>query len=94
MKTKKRAPAHLGEAIAACVKELRAKRGMTQADIVRATGLERSYISCLEAGRITHPRISTVYKVASAFKMRLSDFIAHCEKQHAGFPLCSSDKDK
>ncbi len=54
---------------------------MTQGDIVRATGLERGYVSNLESGKIRHPRIETVAKVASAFGMRLSEFITYWEEQ-------------
>jgi transcriptional regulator with XRE-family HTH domain len=85
MEAKLRIPANPGKALAVCMKELRAKKGMTQGDIVRATGLERSYVSNLEAGKIKHPRIYTVDKIAMAFGMKLSDLIIYCEKIHAGF---------
>jgi transcriptional regulator with XRE-family HTH domain len=85
MVTKERASDHLGKAIGACMKELRAKKGMTQGDIVRATGLERSYVSSLETGKIRHPRIQTVNKIAGAFGMKLSAFIEYCEKKHLSF---------
>lgn len=89
MVTKKGTPDNSGKAIAICIKELRVRNGMTQGDIVRATGLERSYVSSLEAGKIKHPRIHTVYKIAKAFGMKLSDFIIYCEKQHSNFPSSS-----
>lgn len=90
MVTKNGIPDNSGRLIAICMKELRAKNGMTQGDIVRATGLERSYVSSLEAGKIKHPRINTVDKIAKAFGMKLSDFIIYCEKQHSNFPSSSS----
>ena len=77
---------------AACMKKLRAKHKMTQGDIVRATGLERGYISNLEAGKIRHPRIETVAKVASAFGMKFSEFVFYCERLHSDFPPSSRRK--
>lgn len=67
---------------AACMKKLRTKRKMTQGDIVRATGLERGYVSNLESGKIRHPRMTTVARVAGAFDMKLSEFFAYLEKQY------------
>lgn len=90
MVTKTRTPDNSGKAIALCMKELRAKKGMTQGDIVRATGFERSYVSSLEGGKIKHPRIHTIDKIAKAFGMKLSEFIIYCEKQHSDFPSSST----
>ena len=66
----------VGRSLAICIKKLRAKYHMTQGDIVRATGFERAYISRLESGKIKHPRIETVAKIADAFGMKLSKFIS------------------
>jgi transcriptional regulator with XRE-family HTH domain len=79
-----------GKALAICMKMLREKHRMTQGDIVRATGLERSYVSNLEAGKIKYPRINTLYKIAAAFGLKLSDLIIYCEKIHPKFPASSS----
>ena len=87
---KSRVPDNAGKALGVCMKQLRAKKGMTQGDIVRATGLERSYVSNLEAGKIKHPRIHTVDKIAQAFGMKLSEFIIYCEKVHSDFPSSST----
>lgn len=59
---------------------------MTQGDIARATGLERSYVSNLEAGRIKYPRVHTVDRIAAAFGMKLSELIIYCEKLHSKHP--------
>jgi len=90
MEAKTRIPDNPGKALAICMKGLRAKKGMTQGDIVRATGLERSYVSNLEAGKIKHPRVDTVDKIAKAFGMKLSDLIIYCEQIHEKFPPSSS----
>ncbi len=66
---------------AACMKKLRTKHKMTQGDIVRATGLERGYVSNLESGKIRHPRMTTVARIAGSFDMKLSEFFAYMEKQ-------------
>jgi transcriptional regulator with XRE-family HTH domain len=86
-----RIPADLGSALGLCMRELRAERRMTQGDIVRATGLERSYVSNIEAGKIKHPRIETVDKIAKAFGMKLSEFVVFCERQHPDFPAFSRE---
>ena len=83
-------PDNPGKGLAVCMKELRAKKGLTQGDIVRATGLERSYVSSLEGGKIKHPRVHTFAKIAMAFGMKLSDLIIYCEKTHSKFPPSSS----
>ena len=90
MEAKRRIPDNPGKALAVCLKELRAKKGMTQGDIVRATGPERSYVSNLEAGKIKHPRVHTVDKIAMAFGMKLSELIISYEKIHAKFQRSSS----
>lgn len=88
----KKTPTDVGQSLAVCMKKLRARYNMTQGDIVRATGLERSYISNLEAGKIKHPRILTAAKVARAFGMKLSEFIIYCERLHSNFPQSSRRK--
>jgi transcriptional regulator with XRE-family HTH domain len=90
MEAKTGIPDNPGKALAICMKQLRAKKGMTQGDIARATGLERSYVSNLEAGKIKHPRVHTVAKIAMAFGMKLSDLILYCEEIHSKFPSSSS----
>ena len=86
MQAQRRIPENPGKALAVCIKQLRAKRGMTQGDIARATGFERSYISNLEGGRIKYPRVNTVDKIAAAFGMKLSELIIYCEKLYAKHP--------
>jgi len=48
---------------------------MTQGDICRATGLERSYVSALENEKIHYPRLQTINKIAAAFNMTISEFL-------------------
>ena len=53
---------------------------MIQEDIVRATDLERGYVSNLEAGKIKHPKITTLANIANAFGMNFGEFVVYCEK--------------
>jgi len=57
------------------LKELRKKNKMSQGDVCRATGLERSYISALENKKISYPRLYTIHKLAKAFNMTISEFL-------------------
>jgi transcriptional regulator with XRE-family HTH domain len=51
------------------------QKGMTQGDIMRATGLERSYISRLASNTIRYPRLQTLEKLTQALGISLVDFI-------------------
>jgi len=47
------------------MKKLREASGMSQGDIHRATGIDRAYISNLEAGK-QNPTLETIGKIAEA----------------------------
>lgn len=47
------------------MKKLREAKGMSQGDIHRATGIDRAYISNLEAGK-QNPTLETIGKIAEA----------------------------
>lgn len=47
------------------MKKLREAKGMSQGDIHRATGIDRAYISNLEAGK-QNPTLVTIAKIAEA----------------------------
>ncbi|MFC2165623.1 helix-turn-helix domain-containing protein [Acidobacteriota bacterium] len=61
--------------IARAMKFYREKKKMTQGDIMRATGLERSYVSRLESGGIKEPTITTMILVARALGVDPCDFL-------------------
>ena len=65
---------------------------MTQGDIVRATGLERSYVSKLASGKIPYPRIDTVYRIAKAFGMTISEFLIHAMNGHGPILILKKSK--
>lgn len=47
------------------MKKLREAKNMSQGDIHRATGIDRAYISNLEAGK-QNPTLETIAKIADA----------------------------
>ena len=57
------------------MKRIRERKGMTQGDVFRQSGLERSYLSKFENNKIPYPRIKTVYRIAQALTVSLDDFI-------------------
>lgn len=60
------------------MRTFRQKKKMTQGDIVRATGLERAYVSRLEGNKIPYPRIETVLKITKALGVTIEQFIHAC----------------
>ena len=53
---------HLG--FAKALKKMRTKKGLSQGDIFKRTGMERAYISRLENGQVDDPRLTTVVVLA------------------------------
>lgn len=51
------------------------KRGMTQADLARATGIGTSNIAHIVTGKTKDPRVSNVLKIARALGVSL-DYLA------------------
>lgn len=56
------------------IKQLRSEQGLSQADLGIEIDVEKSNISRLESGRV-NPRTYTLYKVATALKITLSDLL-------------------
>jgi len=61
--------------IGQAMKTLREKKGLTQGDIVRRTGLERSYVSRLEGNKIKYPRIKMICRIAQALEVSVDEFV-------------------
>ena len=59
--------------IGAWLRQLREQKGLSQADIEKATGLLRGYISRVENGR-TVPSLETLERLAAALGMPLYQF--------------------
>lgn len=70
--------------IAKCLKHLRAQRGWTQADLHRASGYERAYISKLESGRMKTIGVLTAIRLCRAFGITVEQFADLCEKLDRG----------
>lgn len=64
---------HLG--FAKALKKMRTKKGLSQGDIFKRTGMERAYISRLENGQVDDPRLTTVVVLARALDMSVDDFV-------------------
>ena len=64
------------------MKILRQRKGLSQGDIHRATGFERSYVSDLERGRVKDPRLSTVILIANAVGVSVNELIETARKAH------------
>jgi len=60
---------------AGALKKLREKKGLSQGDVFRRTGLERTYISRIEHGEVMDPRITTVVILAKALDMSVDEFV-------------------
>ncbi|MAZ56250.1 transcriptional regulator [bacterium] len=54
------------------MKQVREAKKMSQGDIFRVTGIERAYISNLEAGK-QNPTLETIEKIAQALGVEVSE---------------------
>lgn len=60
--------------IGARIRDLRTEKGITQQEFAAKLDLEKSNMSRLESGRI-NPRAATLYKVAQALDISLSELL-------------------
>jgi len=51
------------------MRELRLKRGWTQADIAEFTGYSRVYINKVELGEVPNPSVTLIRKLAKLFSL-------------------------
>ena len=70
------------------IRELREKRGLSQGDIERATGMLRAYISRVEHGH-TVPSLESIERFSSAFGVPLHEMF----RDGAEHPELATDKD-
>src|SRR5262245_3867994 len=61
------------------VKELRVKRGMTQLELAKVTGLSLSIITQLEQGLTADPKMSTLKALAKALGVTMDELAANDE---------------
>ena len=57
------------------IKKARIEKGLTQEELGRLVGVQKSAIAKYENGRIVNIKRSTMQKIASALNMRPSEFI-------------------
>jgi len=51
------------------IRELRKKRGISQNELARRSGVKQSVLSYIESGRTKHPRIDTLAAIAAALEV-------------------------
>lgn len=56
------------------IKKIRLEKGMSQGDICRKLGFDRSYISNIESGN-KNPTLSTITKLAKALGVPMEDLL-------------------
>lgn len=69
------------------------RRGMSQADLARATQLSTAQIACLANGKTKDPRLSTVVKIARALDCPL-DALVGADASHRRLPENRYDPDE
>ena len=62
------------------LRRIREKRGLSQGDVFRCSGLERTYISRIESGLIEDPRISTAVILARALGVSVDELVREAEQ--------------
>ncbi len=72
---------HFGRRIAAA----RARRGHSQATVARRAGIDPSYLSRLETGRV-QPTVRMALRIAGALRMPLEDLLGSTPPEKRGLP--------
>ena len=62
------------------IRELRIKKELTQEVLSGLAGIPRSHLAMIESGRI-NPKIDTLWKIAEALGMKLSELVGQIEAQ-------------
>ena len=62
--------------IAENVRTMRAKRGLTQADLARESGVSRALISRIERSS-TSIRLTSLFRIAKALRVRVRDLVSY-----------------
>lgn len=55
------------------LEEIRVAKGLSRADLAARSGISRKSIWALEEGRATNPRAQTIYALAKALEVKISD---------------------
>ena len=62
------------------IRKLREQKGMTQELLSGFAGIARSHLAMIERGN-KQPNFETIWKIAVALNMRLSDLVAEIESE-------------
>lgn len=62
------------------LREMREKRGWTQAELSRRSGVPQPMISEIESSEVKFPRVDTLYKLAQALRCMVDDLIVTDER--------------
>lgn len=74
------------------LRELRKRQGLSQEKLAHDAGLERNYVSLLELGR-NSASIKTVFKLADALSISVTEFMAFAEDRIAAERAVQMKKD-
>lgn len=74
------------------IRKLRLERGLSQGDVEKRTGILRCYQSRIEHGK-TSPGIDLLQKMATAFGVRVSEFLPASEIQPSSVTLSQGEKE-
>ena len=66
------------------LKKLFKETGLSQGEIARRSGLERSYVSRLLKGDIVYPRLNMVHRLAKAFGFTATELVDYIIKNQDG----------
>jgi transcriptional regulator with XRE-family HTH domain len=53
------------------LKQIRAERGMSQADLAQKAGVTREYVTMLESGTKANPSLDVLKRLAKALKVKI-----------------------
>ena len=62
------------------LQELRLEKNLSQSELAKLSQIDRTFISLLERG-IRQPSLTTIFHLASAFKIQPSEFISKVENR-------------
>ena len=62
------------------LREMREKRGWTQAELSRRSGVPQPMISEIESSEVKFPRVDALYKLAQALRCMVDDLIVTDER--------------
>ncbi len=86
---KKEQEADIGKRISAC----RSQRGLSQATVARRAGIDPSYLSRIETGRV-HPTVRMATRISTALRVPMEDLLGQSppDRKHQPCPVTRSGR--